>query len=105
MSEPNVRDIKTMRLSPSLASQALMVNSSRIDECDINDEKHDEIGVNIIITNIIASKLNSVIRRCLYWVASADKRKRNMIGINTVELFIELRVSLFDLQDQCFMVY
>jgi hypothetical protein len=95
MSDPYIRDIFTISLSPRLASQAPRVNKIRakvgafsiIDECNM-------VGIISTRDNNIPSKQNRDIRRCVRWVISATVAKINGIGII---IYIDIDLMKFNL--------
>lgn len=82
ISDPYMRDILTIRLSPSLASQAPSVNKINAivgavniaDECSI-------VGIINTSDRSMPSKQNKDISKCVRWVISAIKAKINGRGI------------------------
>lgn len=103
MSLPYDRDITTISLSPSLASQApkvRMTTDAAVFEALIVDIIN---GTNRTSLSVMPSSDRSVIKKCVLFVIKFNMASTGNISmIIIIELFIELRVfPIFDLQDRC----
>lgn len=103
MSFPYVRDIATIRLSPSLASHApnvrIMIVIVGLGEVAFIITK----GTKNIRLRVTPSKDSRVIKKCVWFIIRFIMVMRgNIYKIIRIDLFIELReIPIFGLQDQC----
>ena len=106
MSDPCERAIFTINLRPRLASQAPNVNMIILMEGIGTERLYITIGMRRTMFNIIPSRHRSDMRKWDCCISRARIARKTAIRGRIVRVFIELRgVSIFDLQDQCYIAF